>query len=251
MKTSWHDIWGSANGPATALAPQTRIICGASAFAVCMVSPVTNWQGVAAITGVLVLWEALVRPPARVIRSTLLLGLVLFLPYFLLTPLIHKELAEGDWSRALLVSWSVFFRGMTSMQASVSTATALSASDLRQGCSRLPIPRVFRAVLIQIVQQIANLVYETQRVASAIAVRGGTTGYRAGIKVVTSLPRVWLPRVIERAERVGAAMELRGYCERDIEQLGVIANDKMDYLANTLAVITLAAAALLRFGGGA
>jgi energy-coupling factor transporter transmembrane protein EcfT len=250
MKTSWHDIWGSASGPVKTLAPQARILCGASAFATCMIAPATNWIGVTGILSTVVLWGVLVRPPVRIIGSTLLLGLILFLPYFFLVPLIHTESAGGGWLGAFGAPWTVFLRGMTAMQASVLTATALSASALRQGLNRLPVPRVISAVLIQIVHQATSLLYETQRVASAIAVRGGTTGYRTGLRLLTSLPRVWLPRVVDRAERVGAAMELRGYCERDLAEMGVVSTSWKDRLAVGLAIFVVAGAAALRIRGG-
>jgi cobalt/nickel transport system permease protein len=250
MRSSWHQVWGSAGGPVRALAPHARIIIGASLFATCMIAPATRWEGVVALAAVVMTWTALVRPPARIVRSTLLLGLVLFLPYFLLVPLIHDPAADDSWLHALGVSWTVFFRGTTAMQVSVYTATALSASELRQGLSRLPVPRVVSAVLIQILHQTANLIHETRQVAAAIAVRGGTTGYRTSIRVLTSLPRVWLPRIVERAERVGAAMELRGYCERDLAVLGASTTSWRDLVAITLALATVAGVVALRTGGG-
>jgi energy-coupling factor transporter transmembrane protein EcfT len=196
------------------------------------------------------IWAALVRPPFRVVRSTLLLGLLLFVPYFLLVPLVRQQSAVDGWQDAFLVSWVVFFRGMTAMQASVMTAATLSASALRQGLSRLPIPRVFSAVLIQIVHQTTSLVYETRRVAAAIAVRGGTTGYRTAIRVLISIPRVWLPRVVHRAERVGAAMELRGYCQRDLARVGSVSASPIDSLAVGGALLVLGGAVALRIWGG-
>jgi energy-coupling factor transporter transmembrane protein EcfT len=251
MKTSWHDIWGSARGPVCRLASQARIIGGASVFAICMIAPATRWDGVVVITAAVLAWALLVRPPIRIVRSTLLFGFVLFLPYFLLVPLIRDPATGQGWMDAVGVSWTVFLRGMTAMQASVYTATVLSASALRQGLGRLPLPRVVSAVLIQIVHQTASLIYETRQIASAIAVRGGTTGYRTGLRVLASLPRVWLPRVVERAERVGAAMELRGYCERDLAVLGVHATSWKDRLAITLAATTVAGVVALRIWGGA
>jgi energy-coupling factor transporter transmembrane protein EcfT len=214
-----------------------------------MVAPATRWAGVAAATLVVAAWAALVHPPMRVVRSSLGLGLVLFLPYFLLVPLMHDPAAGQDWLGACGVAWTVFFRGMTGMQASILTATTLSASALRQGLSRLPAPRAFSAVLIQIVHQTATLAYETRQIATALAVRGGTTGHRTAFRVLASLPRVWLPRVVDRAERVGAAMELRGYCERDLAELGVVAATWKDRLAMAAALTALAAAIALRIWG--
>jgi energy-coupling factor transporter transmembrane protein EcfT len=259
MRRAWQEIWGSARGPARRLAPRTRILCGAGVFTTCLVAPATTWPGVAVITASVALWVALVRPPARVVRAALLLGLVLFLPYFLIVPLaLVRSDAGGGWLAALCVAWTVFWRGMTAMQASITTATALSASALRQGLGRLPIPRVLSEVLVQIVHQAAGLVRETDGIASAVAVRGGTTGYRTAIRVLCSIPRVWLPRVVERAERVGAAMELRGYCEREPPERkqpgraeAPAASSPADGLALTAALLLLAGAIALRVWGGA
>ena len=44
-----------------------------------------------------------------------------------------------------------------------------------------------------------------------MAARGATGGGRAARRVLVSLPSIWLPRVVLRAERVGDAMEVRGY----------------------------------------
>jgi len=96
------------------------------------------------------------------------------------------------------------------------TVTTLSASDLRRGLLGLPVPAMVTAILLQIVQQTATLLDESRRVAMAIAVRGASTGGLTAIRLIGSLPRVWLPRVMERAERVAAAMELRGFCSGDL-----------------------------------
>lgn len=251
MRTAWHDIWGSARGPVASLAPQARILCGACVFAICMAAPATTWPGIGAVVLAVSTWLALVRPPARLMRSTLLLGLVLFLPYFLLVPFIRSEAGVTGFWDAFAPPWNVLFRGITAMQVSVSTAAALSASALRQGLGRLPIPAVLAAVLIQIVHQTSSLVYETRRVAAAVAVRGGSSGWGTAIKLIGSMPRTWLPRVLDRAERVGAAMELRGYCQRDLAAMGSVASSLTDALAIGIALAGLAGAVSLRLWGGA
>jgi len=72
---------------------------------------------------------------------------------------------------------------------------------------------------VQIVHQAASLFYETKRVASAMAVRGASGGGKAAWQVLWSLPRVWLPRIVDRADRVADAMELRGYCDGETRTL--------------------------------
>jgi energy-coupling factor transporter transmembrane protein EcfT len=215
MRTSWHDIWGSARGPATRLTPQTRLAAGAATAAACLISPVTTVPGALVAAASAVSWLVACRPPRRVLIAFVLLGLGTFLPYFLLAPLIQAGPPGTAWSlsRALEVPWSVLARGMSVMLVSIATVTSLSASDLREGLVRLPVPGAVSAILLQIVHQTVMLLVETRRVASAMAVRGASRGGLAAWRVLWSLPRVWFPRIIVRAERVAAAMEMRGYCD--------------------------------------
>ncbi len=251
MRTSWHDIWGSAGGPAAALSAPVRITCGACVFAACLIAPARSPAGVGFILAAVALWELSVRPPSRVALGALIFGLVLFLPYFLLAPVIRAQTTSASWAEALLPPWTVFIRGMAVMQVSIATISALSASDLRRGLLGLPVPGVISAVLIQIVHQTAVLFYETRRIAAAISVRGGTSGFGATMRLLGSLPRVWLPRILLRVERVAAAMETRGYAEFDLAWMDTKEKQRRDIPALLLAAAALAAAVALRILGGA
>ncbi len=215
MRTPWHDLWGCARGPAVRLAPQTRIAAGAALIAVCLVVPAWTSPGASLIAGVVLAWLAACRPPDRVLHAGALMGLALFLPCFLFTPLIHARPPEPGWSwaRSLEVTGTLFVRGLSGMLIALATVTTLSATDLREGLIRLPVPRVASVILIQIIHQTMALVAETGHVAGAMAVRGAAGGGRTAWRVLSSLPQVWLPRVLARAEAVAAAMELRGYCD--------------------------------------
>lgn len=249
MRTAWHDIWGGASGAARNLSPRARIVCGGCVFAACIAAPAASAAGTAFIAAAVSLWLAFVRPPVRVARGALLFGLVLFLPYFLLAPVIGMQGAAG-WRDALAPPWAVFIRGLAAMQVSISTLSALTASDLRKGLLGLPIPEVLSAVLIQIVHQSAVLFYETRRIASAIAVRGGTSGVGTGIRLVGSLPRVWLPRVLDRVDRVATAMEMRGYASFDLAGMDDGGKGAGDVPAIAAAALLLAASLALRILGG-
>jgi energy-coupling factor transporter transmembrane protein EcfT len=215
MRTSLHDVWGRGRGPIRRLAPHTRLTAGIVAFTACMIAPAATVPGSLGIAAIVAIWLAACRPPFRVVRMAVALGLVLFLPYFLLLPWLPDAPGSpgGSWRQALLVPWAVLCHGISGMLVSVATAASLSTGELREALVRLPLPDLVSAILLQIVHQAANLFYETKRVAAAMAVRGASGGGLAGWRVLSSLPRVWLPRVIERAERVTAAMELRGYCD--------------------------------------
>ena len=124
------------------------------------------------------------------------------------------------WAQALTPPWCVFVKGMAGILVTTASVTTLCASDLRQGLLHLPVPRVMAAILLQIVHQTGTLVYETRRVAAAIAVRGASSGWLTAVRVLCSLPRVWLPRVMARAELVAIAMEMRGYSDGDLQSFG-------------------------------
>ena len=213
MRTSLHDLWGCARGPVMRAAPETRLVAGAVVFAGCMVSSGATVIGSLSAGCIAAAWVVACRPPWRVVRATILLGLALLLPYFLLLPLLPEPAGETaeSWRGALVVPWTILVRGLSSMVVCVATVTALSASDLREALLRLPVPSVVSAILLQIIHQTGTLFYETRRVAAAMAVRGASSGGLTAWRVLFSLPQVWLPRIIVRAERVGAAMELRGY----------------------------------------
>ena len=250
MQTSWHDLWGCARGPLTRAAPQTRLVAGTATFAACLIAPASTLWGSLCAVGTVGVWLVVCRPPWRVVRTSLLLGLVLFLPYFLLLPLLADGVspATGGWQYAIVVPWTVLLRGVCAMQVCSATIASLSASDLREALVRLPVPNLVSAILLQIVQQTATLVYETRRVASAMAVRGASSGGLTAWRVLRSLPRVWLPRVIDRAERVGAAMDLRGYCDGDLTSFGSVKPRRIDGAMAVLASSLLATAIVLRLG---
>ncbi|HOU89679.1 MAG TPA: energy-coupling factor transporter transmembrane component T [Polyangiaceae bacterium] len=215
MRTSLHELWGCGRGPVRRAAPPTRLLAGLAAFGGCMISSGATVAGSLCATSIAGVWVLGCRPPGRVLRGSIVLGLALLLPYFLLLPLLPSPPGEtaASWREALLVPWALLLRGLTGMVISVATVTVLTGSDLREALLRLPVPSLLSVILLQIVHQTATLLYETRRVAEAMAVRGASSGGLTAWRVLFSLPQVWLPRVILRAERVGAAMELRGYCD--------------------------------------
>ncbi|MFH1267260.1 MAG: CbiQ family ECF transporter T component [Planctomycetota bacterium] len=251
MWTSWHDIWGSGRGPAARLAPQSRILAGTIVFAACLTAPALSAPGVALIAATTAAWVAACGLPVRTARSFALLGLAMFLPYFLLLPLLVKGPSVTSpgtgWAGALAAPWDILLHGMAGVLVAGATISTLTGSDLRSGLLALPVPRVFTAILVQIIHQTSALLAETKRVAAAIAVRGASGSGRAALRALTSLPRVWLPRIVDRADRLAAAMEFRGYAEADLRVFGQRAVGAADAGVIALAVAVMALAAALRW----
>jgi energy-coupling factor transporter transmembrane protein EcfT len=181
-----------------------------------------------------------------------LLGLALFLPYFLLLPWLPDAPSgtAGSGRHALVVPWTILLRGLGGMLVCTATVTSLTAADLREALLRLPVPGIVSAILLQIVHQTSTLFYETRRVAAAMAVRGASSGGATAWRVLASLPQVWLPRVIVRAERVGAAMELRGYCDGHLQPFHATALGLADLGTLGVAAAALGSAVALRVLGG-
>jgi len=247
MRTAWHEIWGCASGPAAKLAPQVRIVAGAGVFAACMIAPTSTLLGGIAAVAVASCWLCACWPPLRVVRAILILGLVVLLPYFLLAPFIDPGRGVATHTPPLAIVAGLFVRGMTGLLASVATVAVLSASDLREGLVRLPVPSLVSAILLQIVHQTAMLAYETHRVSSAISVRAASAGAGTAWRMLASLPRVWLPRIVCRAERVAAAMEIRGFCEGDLEGREPIRVRLLDGVALALVAAALVLAVAVRY----
>ncbi len=211
MKNVWHESWGRGSGRVKRLAPQTRILCGTAVFATGLAVPLDRLSGWFFLIFLVVAWILACRPPAHVFRAFFVLGLVLFLPYLLLAPLIRLERGALGWDAAFLAVGIVAARGQAGLLITTATLSALSLGDLRQGLLSLPIPRLLCLILLHILHQAAELYYECRRIAAAMAVRGAAGRAKTGWRLLVSLPTVWLPRVMYRAERAAAAMEIRQY----------------------------------------
>lgn len=254
MKISIDELWGSGSGLIRRAAPQSRVVAGAAAFAACLVSSGSTWAGTLGALGIVTVWLLLCLPPRGVVRACLALGALLFLPYFLLLPLLPAApttAGEGSWGEAVLVPWTILLRGQCGMLVGVATASVLPMSDLREALLRLPIPRIVSAILLQIVHQTSVLIRETAQIRAAMAVRGASSGGAASWRVLFSLPKVWLPRVMTRAERVGAAMELRGYGDGQLALEERAGSRLADLSAVGTSLALLGTAITLRLVGGA
>ena len=133
----------------------------------------------------------------------------------------------------------------------MATVASVSVSDLREGLTRLPLPGIVSAIVVQIVHQTATLFYETKRVASAMAVRGASGGGKGGLAGVVPVAPVWLPRIVDRADRVADAMELRGYCDGEARTLSSSPHARAaeSWVALAVALAVLGLAVVIRVRG--
>jgi len=210
--TSFIDFWGSGNGHLRRMIPSARIICGVVIFASCLVLPVYKPLGFYIICGTTITWAFLCGIPWKNITGLLLYAFLLFLPLFLLTPWIERHPSSGyNWYDATKVPMEIGIRGTACIFICASTIAILDLSEFNTGLSLLPIPLTITSLVIQIVHQTAMLANESRRISSALRIRGVPSGYIARLRFLSALPTIWLLRIMNRAERIAAAMELRGF----------------------------------------
>lgn len=203
------DLPGCAKGALAHRSPSARLACGAGVFAACMAVPAASLLGDTFLLMTAIGWLLISGLPARLaIRVIGLLAIVL-LPILLLALVPSRE--GSTLAEAISAPWALFARGMASTLVTVATFAALAPWELHEGLGGLPLPKTLVAVLIQVVRQTGTLARETAAMAASIRVRGGTSGLRGALAIAVALPRVWLPRVGDRAERTARAMELRDF----------------------------------------
>ncbi len=238
------EAWGGGNGAARRLSPHIRLLCGALFFSGATLTPPRPAAlsfGIAAIAG----WAACCGLPRRRLRGALALAASLFLP-----------LAALAWAAARLngdtAAWRVpaviVLRSTLGIVAAAATMAALDLAELHDALAALPLPRAVRALLLQVAQQTALLTDETRRLGDALRIRGLVSARLATrVRGLCALPTVWLVRLALRAERVGAAMEVRGFDGGGGGRRA--AATRADRAAVSLALLVLGVAGWLRWRG--
>jgi energy-coupling factor transporter transmembrane protein EcfT len=239
------DLWGSGTGPVRRLAPAARgysaLLVGAAVLAL----PVERAAGAFALPLLVGAWLSACRPPARAAQRAAGLAVAVFLPVYGLTAL----LPAGDGVGAEPVARGLALRGAAALLVGLGGVSTLALQDLGAALRALPIPPGAAAIATQIVHQSGTLLEETARISDAMAVRGAAGSGLAGLRVLRSLPAVWLPRVLDRAERVGAAMELRGLCDIPASRSSPLGPRDAAWIVATAATLGLALALRLRSPG--
>jgi energy-coupling factor transporter transmembrane protein EcfT len=160
---------------------------------------------------------ALTRASARALTRAVGFALTLFVPWAALL------LLGAAWNGSPLHSPAVYLPAARVLATSTALLVLLSAwrprvtaSDLREALARVPVPPRVGAVLLQILQQIGTLRRETLATSQALLLRGSAGGRRTQLRLLVAFPRAWVPRLIERAERVAQSLEVRGYDGRPL-----------------------------------
>jgi energy-coupling factor transporter transmembrane protein EcfT len=188
---------------------------GAILFAACLVAPAGSRGGLLVLGATAAGWTLLCRPPLSIVRKAFGFGLVLFVPFALLAAAFpaagspSAPIGEGSVDRVLPFAIGVAAKGMATLLVSVATLSTLRLWEFQQGLGSFPLPGMALSILAQMLLQIGTLAEETARIAAVLTLRGG--GGRGSFPLVAALPKVWLPRVIARAERTALAMEIRGF----------------------------------------
>jgi energy-coupling factor transporter transmembrane protein EcfT len=203
-------LLGSARGPWTRLRPLERLLAGGLVLGAALLAPSGRPEGALLLVCLVTLFWAACRPPLGALSRALVLGLAMFLPLFLFAPFVDVPPEAGPLAR-LLPPWRLFATGLGALLITTALFSSLPAHELHEALARLR-PRALGAILAQVLHQSGALATETRRMTAALAVRsaGGPRGPHRTWRLLRALPLVWLPRVARRAERVAAAMELRG-----------------------------------------
>ena len=199
-------------------APVTRFIAWILTTTACLLLRPSLWYELLAATALLLAWLMVSKPPRSGIFKLLALGLIFFVPVFILLPFTGRSEEWIDlWgiltvrSDAWVAPFNVLVRGLFCLLLGYGLIVSVDKSEFQQALVRLPLPRVIVVMVHQILRWLGPLVEESTSIGRAIALRGGTRGFKTGLRLTKALPSAWLPRVLARADRVSAAMQVRDY----------------------------------------
>lgn len=210
--------FGCGRGKLKMSAPITRFIAWILVTTACLLLRPSLWYELSLAAGLLVAWLAVTRPPRSGIFKLLGLGLIFFVPVFILLPFTGRSEQWIDlWgvisvrSDAWVAPFNVLVRGIFCLLLGYGLIASVDKSEFQQALIRLPLPRVIVVMVHQVLRWLGPLVEESTSIGRAVALRGGTRGFKTGLRLTKALPAAWLPRVLARADRVSAAMQVRDY----------------------------------------
>ena len=206
------EAWGEGRGYMRRLTPASRLLCGILAFTSCSVVPLENPYGVCLFFILILGWSAVCVFPLRRLIQALLLSACLFLPLLLLVPIACIQSDSGAWTDPLKAALFIGFRGTACIMICGASMSVLNLAEFGQGLAALPLPHSMAALLLQIVHQTATLADESRQMMMALRVRGvSSASVVVRLRCIFALPIFWLLRLLQRAEHVSSAMEVRGF----------------------------------------
>jgi energy-coupling factor transporter transmembrane protein EcfT len=108
----------------------------------------------------------------------------------------------------------------------LTTLSSLDPAQLHQALVRLRVPRTLVGLITQILIQTGVLLEETLSLIRALRLRYSQSGIRVLWLLACGIPSMWLPRVLNRAERTAVAMVWRGFDGRlsltELDPLGAL-----------------------------
>ncbi len=203
-------FWGCGKGPLKSLHAHIRILSGILVGSSCLLIPLQLITGIFLMAIVTICWCVLAVMPVKMLVRCAIASLILFFPFFLLTP----WMTAGSSTTTLMAdrfaqAGAIALRSTCCLFIAASTIATLAIQDVHRGLACLPIPRTFVVLIVQLINQTMLLTEETLRIISVLRLRSAS-GVR-GVKVLFSFPIVWMVRMLFRAERTAAAMTVRGY----------------------------------------
>ena len=212
------DWFGCGRGLLRKPAPVTRFVAWILVTTACLLLRPSIWYELLPAAGLLSIWLVVTHPPRSGIFKLLGLGLIFFVPVFILVPFTGRSEEWIDlWgvltvrSDAWVAPFNVLVRGVFCLLLGYGLIVSLEKSEFQQALVRLPLPRVIVVMVHQILRWLGPLVEESTSIGRAVALRGGSRGLKTGLHLTKALPAAWLPRVLARADRVSAAMQVRDY----------------------------------------
>ncbi len=209
--------WGAGRGPLGAVSAGPRLLAWLLLLAALLVARPLVLPELALALIALLLWSLAAGTPLRTLRVLAGLGLVLFLPFFLFLPWTGRGEVIATIgplalrSDAWVAPGTVLFRGVGCLILGAGVLAGFTEEEFHRAVVRLPLPRLVRIMIVQIVRFLAPLAHEAVGISRAVLVRGGGSGGRGAVQIARALPAAWLPRVLDRSVRVSHAMEVRGY----------------------------------------
>jgi len=206
-------LWGASPGLDIVL-PSSRILAGGLVLAGLLLVAPSTLASVAWIAASALLWVGILRSPIGLVLGIAVWSVIVGSPLFVLGALAGSagggNLA-AEASSAFYRSIGILIKGCAVTTVALTTLSTLDPAQLQGGLQRLRVPEILSGLVTQILVQAGNLLEESGNLRRALQLRVPSSRSRTAWLIVRGLVTLWLPRLLERSERVAGAMALRGF----------------------------------------